>query len=190
MRRGVKTVHVPYQATRRSVGTGIGVVAVVGVLLTFTGAGPTAAAALQQVLVTNTATNPVQTRDVDKTAQQPFQKNFHMTFDPGQLGTSATFTVPAGKRLVLENVSGDFMVQNGMVVIFSVTTTANGAAADHRLVLTPQGAAGGYPASYAGGQELHLYADPGTTVTLYSGRQQGGTGDGFAAVSGYLAPAT
>lgn len=139
--------------------------------------------------MTNTADNPVQARDVDRAAQEPFQKNFRMTFDPGQLGTSATFTVPNGKRLVLEYVSGTFATENGMVVIFSVTTTVGQATADHRVVLDPQGAAGGYPASFTGAQELHVYADPGTAVTLYSGRQQGGGGGGLAAVSGYLVPA-
>jgi hypothetical protein len=41
-----------------------------------------------------------------------------------------------------------------MVVIFSVTTTVDQVAAVHRVVLDPRGAAGGYPASFTGAQEL------------------------------------
>jgi hypothetical protein len=182
-------MRVPRQTIRRGVGTVSGVVAAAVVLLMFAGAGSAAAVVLQRVLVTNTAAAPVQARDVDRAAQEPFQKNFRMAFDPGQLGTSATFTVPNRKRLVLEYVSGNFATENGMIVIFSVTTTVAQVTADHRVVLDPQGAAGGLPASFTGAQELRLYADPGTTVTLYSGRQQGGTGGGSAAVSGYLVPA-
>jgi hypothetical protein len=54
----------------------------------------------------------------------------------------------------LEYVSGIFETENGMVVIFSVTTTVDQVAAVHRVVLDPRGAAGGYPASFTGAQEL------------------------------------
>jgi hypothetical protein len=174
----------------RAAGAGLGVFAALALLMSFTNVVPATAAALQQVLVTNTATNPVLTRNVDQFAQTPFQQSFDIKFVPSQLGGSATFTVPSGKRLVLEDVSGNFMTQNGMVVDFSVTTTVAGVTACYWLVLSPQGAAGGYPVSYTADQQVRLYAGPGTTVTLSANRQLGGSGEGYASVSGYLTPAS
>jgi hypothetical protein len=144
------------------------------------------AAAIQSVLITNKANNPVFIKDVDLAARQPFQWDKTVDFDPSQLGGSASFTVPAGKRLVIEFVSGDIFVTKGKIVTFGVNTTVNGTATAHHLLLTPQGGSGGYIESYLASQSLRLYADSNTTVTLGVNSTEGGDTKGFFTVSGYL----
>jgi len=137
------------------------------------------------VQVVNDVTSPIPVYDVvDK---QPFQYSImNVDFDPTQLGQSVSFTVPAGKLLVIEYVSGNAFVDIGEAVVFSVSTTVNGVFANHQLVLTPVGPSGGFAKGYTASQSLILYADPETDVTIYVGNTLGGRATMHTSISGYL----
>ena len=140
---------------------------------------------VDNVNVVNNENNPVPVYNVaDK---QPFQWSvMNVDFAPTQLGQSVSFSVSAGKRLVIEYVSGNTFVDIGDAVVFSVSTTVNGVLAHHQLVLTPVGPSGGFAKGYTASQSLILYADPETDVTIYVGNTLGGRATMHASISGYI----
>ena len=90
-----------------------------------------------------------------------FQKEVEITLGPGDKLGSTSFTVPAGKLLVIEDVSGSTTYQQGSwapLVVFY--TTANNDTAPHPVF------------AYFGGGVWNLhtgakaYADPGSTVNV------------------------
>ncbi|MBT8338577.1 MAG: hypothetical protein HKP58_15080 [Desulfatitalea sp.] len=128
---------------------------------------------------------------LDNLPAQPLHEPFQwqgnaVDFAPDQLGAQLNFTVPADRRLVIEYVSVEAFIDTGDIVIFSVSTSLSGVYATHTIVPTFLGPAGGFGRSYLAGQSLRLYADPGTIVTIYAGRQLGGRGVMKASISGYL----
>lgn len=142
-------------------------------------------AASQRVKVVNGENRPIPVYNVaDK---QPFQWSvMNVDFDPTQLGASVSFTVPAGKRLVIEYVSGNVFVDIGDAVVFSVSTTVNDVLAHHQLILTPVGSSGGFAKGYTASQSLLLNADSETEVTVYAGNTLGGRATMHTAISGYI----
>ena len=116
----------------------------------------------------------------------PFQRLFEYDFRPDQLGGGESFQVPDGYRLVIEFVSGQAFTRVGNIASVTVFTTVGEETAKHRLVLHPQGPAGGFGESYTAAQAMRVYADPGTTVTLHVNRSLGGDGSVSAALSGHL----
>src|SRR5215469_8628130 len=65
------------------------------------------------VQVVNTATNPVQTVDTEKLARIPYQSSYRTTTCTGLTNCFFSFTAaPAGYRLVVENLSGLFEINN------------------------------------------------------------------------------
>jgi hypothetical protein len=148
------------------------------------GAGPT-------VTVANTSANPVPTLSVDNAALQPFQHTEVIGFNAGLLGGNATFTVPGGKRLVIEFVSFSLTIPAGQRPTFNFVTLDNPArpTVQFGFALALQG--GGFISGqnsdvFVGTSPTRLYADPGSTVTLGVRRNQdAGTGLGTVSVSGY-----
>ena len=67
--------------------------------------------AVQDVLVKNTLTNPVLSRLADNPARQPFQQV--LMSDPAFPAAPQSFTVPTGKCLVSEFVSGYINMPTG-----------------------------------------------------------------------------
>lgn len=130
------------------------------------------------------AAPPVENVDENK----PFQWSDIVDFDPMQSGGYVFFTVPAGKRLVIEYVTGNVGIDTGDVVAFYISTTVNGVLTKHWLLPTAVGPAGGFAKSYIANQSLILYADAETVVTIYAGNTSGGRAAMFASVSGYLVP--
>ncbi len=178
--------------------------------LAFTGAGTSLAKTAQDVFVTNTAKSPVPiagsvgldpakntvrvassaatpvwVRDANN-ALQPFHQNATVTLDPSQLGGAVTFTVPAGKRLVIEFASMEVVLAQGRVALAGLTTVVNGVNGSHWLNFTSAGPAGGFPISYIASQEVRIYADPGTQVLFNFLDDIGGDGVMHASISGYL----
>ena len=49
--------------------------------------------------------NPILVRDADRPTAQPFQRQFSLTIDAGENTARGSFTIPAGKLLVIERVS-------------------------------------------------------------------------------------
>ena len=101
----------------------------------------------------------------------PFQASVEISLPAGTGGQNAFVQVPAGKRLVIEYVSGDALMPTGQKCLFSVLTSLAGqtTATQHRL---ETGALGkfGAPDLFRTAQVLRLYAVPGTTVTLRADR--------------------
>jgi hypothetical protein len=106
-------------------------------------------------------------------------------------GTATTvsvnmYTVPSGKRLVIENVFAHMRVLAGAFALVSVRTTVGGNAAGAEVPLAPQGTFG-RESHFAATQNMRLYADPGTTVTItYARSVTDATGKATFGFSGYL----
>ena len=96
------------------------------------------------------------------------------------------YTVPAGKRLVIENVSAHMRVLAGAFVVVSVHTSVGGAASEAEVPMVYQGTFG-REAHFSATQNMRLYADPNTAVTIsYSRSTTDTTGKVTLGFSGYL----
>lgn len=139
------------------------------------------------VQVGNTTTNPVPTRDVDNPARQPFQIGLGISVANGNLTANGSFTVPAGKQLVIEFVSALAAISSGQKLTLQFSTTGGGAPVAFTLPAFLQGTFGGTVDDYAVAQQMRVYADPGTSVQFVL--TQNNTTAGALAdigVSGYL----
>jgi hypothetical protein len=99
------------------------------------------------------------------------------------------YTVPAGKRLVIEFASAAIVVRRGEEVSARIRTTVNGVLGLHELVLT--GAPRGSHLSgsrLVASHPLRAYADPGTDVVVTTERHSpsGFAGHATFTLSGYL----
>jgi hypothetical protein len=134
--------------------------------------------------VTNTDTNPVPVKLVDRPeGGRPFQTRL-CTFaefsggnSGGCFGTPGSFEVPNGRRMVIEYVSGECSISGGAQVRVGVGTLAGGAGANHRFhlyqdVLDPR--------FLDLNQQTRIYADAGTTVGISFSAGSGGANPGFA----------
>jgi hypothetical protein len=96
------------------------------------------------------------------------------------------YNVPAGKRLVIENVFAHMRVLAGAFVTMSVRTTVGGNTAGAEILMAPQGTFG-RESHFAGNQNMRLYADPNTSVTIsYARSVTDATGKLTFGFSGYL----
>jgi hypothetical protein len=102
----------------------------------------------------------------------PFQIELNGTMGPGTEGLNLTFTAPTGKTLVIEYVSGDCFVPSGQSCVLSILTEVNGARTGTPFNLDTDnvGAFGGGDVLWRAGQQVLLYADGGTIVTLRADR--------------------
>jgi len=137
--------------------------------------------------------NTPNVRDADNPAHQPLQAIVACLAD-NVLGCSEIiYTVPQGKRLVIEFASMEASLTSGQVAQLTIETTAGGSNVPHRFPLTPpavvfQGEA--VVATLA--QQVRLYADGGTNVEIKARRNF--VGAAFKAffrvsISGYLVDA-
>lgn len=123
-------------------------------------------------------TTPLQVFDVDNPAFQPFQIHFPLGTDSPQL------TVPAGKRLVIEHVTGNAF-SSGDVFWMAVLTTAGGEFASHLFPMTKVGVAPSGNNVYVASAQTRIYADPGTNVSIQPDAI-GPPSQRFSSISGYL----
>lgn len=138
------------------------------------------------VEVVNTSDSPVLGRDVDHPARHAFQRGVTLEFATGEGIASAQFTVPANKRLVIEYVSANIVLTDGIIFRFSVRTSAGSSTGTHYFVPMSQP---NFPEGYTISQDTRLYAAPGTTVTIEARRVVNATSlpsTGFAEISGHL----
>ena len=120
------------------------------------------------VVVTNSPAQPVPVKEQNNPAFQPFQWQGQPTVALGNSDTITTFTVPAGKRLVIEGISAQVYVSGavtGEVPRLILGTNAAGVWANTFTPMTYVGNSGPSP-SYAVSQPLRMYADPGSTVDV------------------------
>jgi hypothetical protein len=130
--------------------------------------GITGTAAVQ---VTNTATNPVRIRNVDNPVQQAVTFSAEVVVPDGSFGeiNSNAFTVPAGKRLVLEYVSGHASLQPGQKPLVSMITAFGFGGYVHYLTAVPQGdfsAISARPEEFTINGPLRLYSDGGFSLLI------------------------
>ena len=121
-------------------------------------------------------------RDDSKTfPREPFQFTVRVDSVQGSRTASAEFQVPDYKRLVIENVSANIELPLAQeITATQVLTTASGERNHHFVFVPKQGVFdpdvdNGSPGIhvdipdnslniYTGGQQVRLYADPGTSV--------------------------
>jgi len=120
--------------------------------------------------------------------KRPFQAAVEIRVPNGFGGENGSVTVPKGKRLVIEYVSGEAFLPTGQKGLFSVIVSLQGQAAGtrHYLESIPMGKFGA-PDYFRAGQVVRLYADQGTNVMLRIDRDIA-AGDGLArmSLSGHL----
>jgi hypothetical protein len=131
------------------------------------------------------SSTPLSVSTIDDAARQAFEEAGTVGFATSV--ATLEFTVPEGKRLVIEFASFSVDIPTGQQVLeFRIQTRRVG----HLLVPSSTGAFFGSD-HFVASQDLRLYADGGTTVQLV-GRRGTNTGAGvmYAAVSGYLIDCT
>jgi hypothetical protein len=134
--------------------------------------------------VGNVANNPVLGRDVDNPARQPFTN---------VVSDNHSFTVPPGKRLVIEYVSGGGFISTGqkfLEVGFLFTALIDGdrAGVQHHFVPVftgTQNTGTNLFDIYAVSQQTRIYVEPGGLVEGFLEKTSGVAGVSFT-VSGYL----
>jgi hypothetical protein len=148
---------------------------------------PTVVTNTPSVKINTDADHPVFVRDVDNPAREAFQHDITFTLpDNFSEVCSPLIAVPAGKRLVIEYVSGKatFPAADQKLRNFSIRTTVNGNQVYHYLVPTATGIFN----EYVAGQQTRLYADANTLPHICVSRSN--LNDGIvtvqASISGYL----
>ena len=112
------------------------------------------------VRVVNGPANAVFTQDA-ALGQTPFQAQVNALFEPGNNAAFAGIEVPAGKRLVIENVSVLAALNNGTALRYAAVVTldqAGGSEAEHYLVMNPQGSVPGIADYFSANHALRAYA--------------------------------
>jgi len=130
-------------------------------------------------------TTGVVIKDLDEPARQPFQTRLLCsTTAAGSIYCQASYTVPAGKELVIEYVQVSSTENGGSgTYYYGLQTTAAGQTPPY--VFAPgTRASSNYP---IGDHLVRIYADPGSTVT-FTGFETNNTGNVIFAMvlSGYL----
>jgi hypothetical protein len=118
---------------------------------------------------------------------EPFQITFGFKLPDLTLSTGDEFTVPKGKRLVIELIAGQGSVEAEQILEAGIATTVNGNLANYPLVLSKEGIIANR-ARFVGSQLMRVYADPGTVVFVSAGRTAPGSGSAefTLAISGQL----
>jgi hypothetical protein len=149
------------------------------------------------VQVGNTVSNPVRVRDVND-GIQPFQFRVRCTSTVGSVECVPFGPLVApGKRLVIEYASLEACMLPGQAAVLEVGTTLSGVFVPHALPLTPVAPGRGSTiiecnsplasSETAIGQQVRLYADPGTSVGLDARRTSATGSASFSiSISGYL----
>jgi hypothetical protein len=179
----IGTIMNSRQASAQDQGNGVTIVSPIPLPVT----GTVGVASGASVRVNNTVADPVRVRNVND-AIQPFQAGQACTGLSGSSGCKVTiFTVPTGKRAVIEYFSGIAILPVGLVVSPFLHTTQIGLGTRSHFVPTTSPA---YPNAPSGittwGQQVRLYADPGTAI---DGSGIASASAGFTVdftISGYL----
>jgi hypothetical protein len=146
------------------------------------------------VTVTNPVSNPVPVRDVENPARQPFQQELFLSTPDGLLGANDQFTVPSGKRLVIEFVSFTMNWPAGQLTtrafINVCNASGNACPVSFYVPASFQATEFGGTDFFVASSPTRLYADPGSVVGVAVRRNvTAGTGLATVAVSGYLVDA-
>jgi hypothetical protein len=160
------------------------------VLVTTAWARPAQAAESKDVNVVNTPTvNARQSGAWDvgiDRVRVPFQKSLSFVIPGGEYAGLDDFVVPAGHRLVIEQVTARLGLLTDQVAWAEVTTSVGGVLTAHFIPVTST--PGGQ--LFVACQQVRLYADPETEVrfVIFRNTVAGGDKNGNASISGYLIP--
>ena len=122
-------------------------------------------------------------RDVDNPARNPFQISTGNVFVLNRNNSGNLDAVPAGSRLVIEQVSVTASVPSGQSGFFSISTTAGGNGESFVIPTTQRFFDGSGTDILVATQSLRLYADPGTTPQVNFFRSSTA---GFASFQGMI----
>lgn len=149
-----------------------------------------------QTKIVNGVTTPVPVRVVEDAAREPFQKTLNFS----QSSDTSTYTVPAGKRLVIEFASAHFKLPVDIKVTSVRLTTqlsSSSGPITHFLVAyfqgTQQNGGLGIAATtdeYTASQQMKVVAGPGTQVKFSFDVSEINAAfrTGGITISGYLLP--
>jgi len=129
--------------------------------------------------------------DVDNAARQPVAFFADVAFADGSSfsGTSFGFTVPAGKRLVIETISAEIPVPVGQQVTAQINTGLNNFFPIVFLPFNSKFADNSLSQdTYIATIPVRMYSDPGTapSVSISRNSTQGSSNLGFVSCFGYL----
>jgi hypothetical protein len=117
------------------------------------------------VKVVNTPAEAIPIRNQYEPALQPVQRTELLLMAQGeQIKDVSLYTVPAGKRLVIEEASVRAQVFNNVNQAMVFLRSTGGGFAGHYVPLTSLGFLDGYGTTLIGTQLLRAYADAGTVV--------------------------
>ena len=139
------------------------------------------------VRVVNDSDEAVPVREIGHETREPFHRQFALDWPDGTDLSTATYSVPAGKRLVVEYASAwAYLPPAGQTMFVRITTTVGGSEAFHTLALQKREDYGVLK-QFEGAHLVRLYADPATTVHVAAGRQPGADmASCTVTLSGYL----
>jgi hypothetical protein len=159
----------------------------------------------QSVTVNNTSSNPVPVHEqgtanvsvVDN--HEPFQRALNLNLSDGQFSDDALFTVPAGKRLVVQYIAVSAFVppDEGVSVAYRVGDALGTAAGVPIVSGGLQRSSAGDHVAWAGGGPVLAYATAGQNFWVFLDRESSvtpltapGTASMTAIVAGYLVPSS
>jgi hypothetical protein len=127
---------------------------------------PVAVQGTPPVTVANSAAQAVPTRNVDDPARTAVQRTALLIVAAGtKFGSTPMYTVPAGKRLVIETGSVQSMLHAGVTnAMVNIRTFLGGNIGAYYLPQEPHGFFDGQGTMFTGSQDLRVYADAGTNV--------------------------
>jgi len=117
------------------------------------------------VQVVNTSANPVPNQDVDNRGRATMELlTCDSTLDRGTLTCSPSFTVPAGQRLMMDEIDGGCVTPSTNTVFqSSLRFSEGGIGIEHTLILTPTGFGVTGNALYSINQTVRYVADSGSS---------------------------
>jgi hypothetical protein len=130
------------------------------------GATGQASGAATDVVVVNGPVEAVPTKNQNDGPYQPFSASGNLLLPGGTVTASFTVPVPAGKRLVIEQVSMYFQGQK-VSAILTVKATSAGLPTD-TFVKTPPALYDGGNYKITGTQPVRIFVDGGTTFTIFA----------------------
>ena len=145
------------------------------------------------VVVTNTAAQPVPVKDQNNPAYQPFQWSGFVGAPAGSWYGTASFQVPAGKRLVVEQISALVAITggaSGQIPRLDLNTAAPNPQVNTFVPMFFVGSQANLSVSFVAAQPIRAYADGSVLVEVARSQDTNGgfsgTLSGNVTVIGYL----
>jgi len=92
---------------------------------------------LPAVQLSSSAGNPLHVQDDDNPARRPFHQNQDCIFDSVASCSTVPFTVPQGKFLVIEDISGSCVFPDGMIGVLFFLNAADPSTGEKAAVTLP-----------------------------------------------------